>query len=275
MKQRPEIIRLAAYNIWNGGAERVDRIAQVIDELDADVVGLCEVSDREVVNELARRGGYDPLIAETPNPRGDYHVTLLSRRPAHRMINLGAIDGRFDRAAMEAIVPLGAGAAPMRVVTLHLKSGLTHTNERIRLDELNAVLAHVERDDAPTVMMGDFNAHAASHPVDPQGPMTEQVRERIVALGLKLPTDVTDRLIAAGWCDAYNASHPDEPIASFSTDAPALRIDYTWLNGAAAAARIDAGVHRSDAARDASDHFPVWVELDLTRLPRGSGEGPP
>jgi exodeoxyribonuclease-3 len=78
-------------------------------------------------------------------------------------------------------------------------------------------------------------------------------------------------LLAPGWTDSLRKLHPDEPIYTFwdyfrnafARDA-GLRIDHLLLSPSIAphlaAAQVDRHVRGWEKA---SDHAPVWIELDL------------
>ena len=78
------------------------------------------------------------------------------------------------------------------------------------------------------------------------------------------------RLLAQGWTDAIRHLHPDETVYTFwdywrnawGRNA-GLRIDHLLLSPTAAGRLKDAGVDRAVRGRErASDHAPVWIELD-------------
>ena len=80
------------------------------------------------------------------------------------------------------------------------------------------------------------------------------------------------RLLDQGWSDAIRERFPNDPPPwtfwqyfrqAWERDA-GLRIDHLLLSPAAAERLTDAGVDREVRGRErASDHAPVWIELDL------------
>src|SRR5262245_43663862 len=69
----PVTLRFLTYNIWDGGAARLDQIASVIAPVDPDVVLLNEADDRTIAEQLARELGYDCLWARGS---GTKHIAL-------------------------------------------------------------------------------------------------------------------------------------------------------------------------------------------------------
>jgi endonuclease/exonuclease/phosphatase family metal-dependent hydrolase len=157
-------LRVASYNIHAcRGLDRrqdVGRIAAVLREIDADVVGLQEVESRhgrspaDQAEALAAALGMHcvegPLLR---GERGWYGNALLSRRPI-RAVRLVLFEscGREARGAIVADLDGPAGAR-WRILTTHLD---LHSGRRRRQFEhvLDEILpAHV----TPTVVIGDFN----------------------------------------------------------------------------------------------------------------------
>lgn len=77
-------------------------------------------------------------------------------------------------------------------------------------------------------------------------------------------------LVAQGWTDALRHLHPDERIYTFwkyfrnaFARNAGLRIDHFLLSPAIAGQLKNAGVDKAVRGWDhASDHAPVWIELD-------------
>ena len=157
-------LRIASYNIHACvGLDRrqdVDRIAAVLREIDADVVGLQEVESRhgrshadqaEVLGEaLGMHCVEGPLLH---GERGWYGNALLSRRPI-RAVRRVLFESCSREARGAIVVDLeGPAAARWRILTTHLD---LHSGRRRRQFEhlLDEILpAHV----TPTVVIGDFN----------------------------------------------------------------------------------------------------------------------
>lgn len=229
-KTRP--CRVAAYNIHRavGSDRRRDpaRIAAVIREIDADVVGLQEVDwqdgpDDSPFEYLAHLPGYEAVAG--PNlrdHRGHYGNMLLTRRPLGRvrLVDLSE-PGREPRGAIDVDV-IARDGMELRVVVTHLGLGL---RERWRqAARLSAATAG--RPGQPTLFIGDFNDW--------------------------LPGSPTLRPLLRG-CAATAGP------ASFPAVLPVLALDR--ILGRALPVRPDVRRHASALARMASDHLPVVTEI--------------
>lgn len=235
-------LRVAAYNIHRavGSDRRRDprRIARVIEELDADVVGLQEVDWQHEWDEaesplemLTHLPGY----AAVPGPnlrdhRGHYGNLLLTRLPLGgiRRIDL-AERGREPRGAIDADLVTRGGK--LRVIVTHLGLGL---GER-RRQAVRLARALDQQPGAPTVLMGDFNEWMPGSPT--LRPFLRQAADT-------------------------------RPPASFPSWLPVLALDRVlayWVG-----APLHCRRHGSALARRASDHLPVVMEIGpAAGLPAG------
>ncbi len=245
------MVCVLSYNILYGGQDRIETLASVIRGRGADIVGLQEANEPANVEQLAKVLGLHYALAESR--RSPFHVALLSRWPIKEVENLGERCSILQRTALRAtITPNGE---PWRIVVLHLSPGAKAEQEAFRLQEIEALLSAIGAPAAfevPTLMMGDFNSPAPSTAAKP-GEIAYVAR----------------RIAAAGWTDVIARIHGDRLLPTLTTDCPTRRVDYIWLSADFTARLADAGVEQSDAARAASDHFPVWA---LLRPPTDSKE---
>ena len=235
-KQVPTHMRVATYNVhrWSGVSGRQAPNAAlagyVISELDADVVALQEV--------LRPFDAKDPLtvLAEEQH----LHVAFVVTR-VHRLGELGnailsrwpvtslfVLDLSFSR--LERRSALAAefklGKRLLTVVATHLA-----LRDRTRQRQVRTILSHPQLQ-GPVVLMGDLNAWRRSK-----------------------ATQALDAALGAHG----NRRWP----ASFPSARPILALDRIYSRGA----QVETlEVHRSTAARRASDHLPVIAVLKLPAM---------
>ena len=254
-------MRLISYNILDGGAGRVDLLARVIAGQNPDIVALVEADDAAVVEELARRLNMDFIHA----PGNKKASALLSRWPICETINHAPMRKSLTKSLLEATVISPAGAEWILGV-LHLHARATEQDESIREREIETVLQIFERHrgaNRPHLLAGDFNSNAPSQQIDPSR-CKPSTRRAFESNGGYIPRRVVQRLLDAGYADSLYSKYPllAETSASFSTDFPGQRVDYIFTHNVDPQRIQSARVVYDEPARDASDHYPVWAEID-------------
>jgi endonuclease/exonuclease/phosphatase family metal-dependent hydrolase len=239
-------LRLASYNIHIGvgmdGRFRPERVAQVVRELDADVLALQEVQLGEGVFDMLAHlecaTGYRGLAGPTllDPTHGRYGNALLTRHPVaqHRQLDL-SVAGYEPRGALDATVDCGDGLG-LRVIATHL--GLRPTERREQVQRLLREVA-ADHHRGPTVLLGDVNEW--------------------FLWGRPLR-----------WLHAH-FGRPPAP-ATFPARHPVLALDRAWVTPRACLSGIR--VHRSPLARLASDHLPLVATLDLDHCRAPAGGAP-
>lgn len=227
---------MATYNVHKcvGLDRREDpaRVAAVIRELEADMVGLQEVDNRSdgthesaQMDFLARETGYEPIPGPTiRHPEGHYGNVLLTRWPAvdKREIDL-CFTHREPRGAIEAV--LSVHLHEVRVIVTHL--GLAREERRYQIGQLVECLVE-ERLPLFTVLLGDINEWF---------PFSWRLREIHRTLG-RSPA-----------------------LRSFPSWRPFFPLDRIWVKPRAAMKTMK--VHSTRLSRVASDHLPVVADVLL------------
>lgn len=230
---------VASYNIRKAicpdRRRRPERILEVLNEIDADVVALQE-ADRRFgsratalpLHLISEHSPYKPVPLDVRTGSIGWHGNaILVRKEAeilrHMTLTLPALE---PRGAVLADMAIGGSA--LRVVGMHLDlSGLWRRRQAHAI--LTQIEAQAER--LPTVMMGDLNEWRA-----------------------------------AGGCLHDFAQHfhfaPTSP--TFHSRQPVARLDRIILSHDVMVE--ETGVHRSARANSASDHLPVWARLRLPAL---------
>ncbi len=238
MNSREELV-VASYNVrgcvGSDGSMDARRVAAVIAELNASIVGLQEVDAQSPDDEgfgqlalLAREAGFTWTDGPTmQRADGRYGNALLTRvRPREvRRIDL-SMPGREPRGALD--VEFEQGDTRIRVVVAHL--GLRPWERRAQCDRLLQSLEPKERCDL-SLLVGDFNEWWAS----------ARLLRRL-----------------------HRAFGRSRGVRSFPAWAPLFSLDRIWVKPARTLLEIRA--HRSPLARQASDHLPVTARIELPSM---------
>jgi endonuclease/exonuclease/phosphatase family metal-dependent hydrolase len=254
-------MRVLSYNILDGGTGRADLLARVIRGQNPDLVALVEAEDQRLVEDLAGRLEMDFIHA----PGNKKASTLLSRFPIRETINHAPLHPSLTKSLLEAMVVDPSGTEWVLGV-LHLHARATEEDEKIREREIEEALRIFEphrRASRPHLLAGDFNSNAPYQRIDPAGckPSTREAFERN---GGYIPRRVVQRVLEAGYADSLRLIDPSaaENAGSFSTEFPGQRVDYVFASGIDPKRIRGAGIVYDPPAREASDHFPVWAEIE-------------
>jgi endonuclease/exonuclease/phosphatase family metal-dependent hydrolase len=230
----PMRLRLASYNIQKavGVDFRRDpeRIIDVVNRLDADIVALQEVDKRlgERPSVLCRHHiGAETDFCIAPLSRNEvslgWHGNAILVRRGLEITNVEHIDlpGLEPRGAVRVDIETGAGG--FTLVGVHL--GLVRYFRRLQLE---TVRDHLGDHLARSAIVGDFNEWSSDR-------------------GLE-PLDRDFQVVSPG-----KSFHAARPVAEL--DRIALGQDLTLL---------DAGVEEGTLASRASDHLPIWTDVELS-----------
>lgn len=225
----------ATYNVHRcrgrDGSESPERIVDVLRELDADLIGLQEVGttfDGEArLFELASKLHLNATAIPLVDRGMDWQGNaLLTRFPILHTDRICVSVPGREPRAMLEAV-VAVGDLRLRVLVVHF--GLSYGERRRQVHTLLDAIRTTSAD--LSIVLGDFNEWR---------PRNFTVARLNDALGH-----------TRAW-------------RSFPTPFPLLALDRIWaLPGEVLRA---SGVLRSPAAKVASDHFPVWAELDLERM---------
>jgi endonuclease/exonuclease/phosphatase family metal-dependent hydrolase len=272
-------VTVMTFNVWLGG-EVVDfgKVREVIRRSGADIVGLQEAEGN--TRRIARLIGWPywsdrlhvvsryPLI-DPPEARGRY--VLAQVRPGE-VFALGNVHLTSDPYGPDAVQD---GRTLRQVLRLERST---------RLPEIRAALRGLRpalRAGIPTLLTGDFNTPSHLDWTPAAVGAREQVRYAV-------PWPVTRAVEAAGFRDAYRATHPD-PVAepgitwTFGTPFPRLAPDVAvdridMVHASAGVDVLSSGIAGPPGTADVtwpidpypSDHRAVAATVRLTPAPPGS-----
>ena len=226
-------LQVATYNIHRGfgrdGRYEPQRVLQVLQELDADIIALQEVDvvrpgTLQILPWLAARMNLTAVAGTVQSsPKGDYGNALLTRFPIKEVRRWDlSVGGHEPRGVLD--IELNWNGRSIRVLNTHLGLWPRERSQQVqRLLELLDVRPH-----DLTLLMGDLNEW--------------HVRGKLLQ-GLR-------RMFGS----------PAAPV-TFPARWPLLALDRIWVAPASALVTIQA--HRTILSRIASDHLPVRAEIAL------------
>ncbi|MCL5005439.1 MAG: endonuclease/exonuclease/phosphatase family protein [Acidobacteria bacterium] len=251
-ERRAKKLRVASYNIHKcrGLDRRVrpERIAEVLDELDADIVALQEVvghgrgREEDHARRVAEGRGYHSVFGENRLHNGAaYGNLLLSRFPVVSSWNYNITTrGREPRGVLRADVKLGSDQV-LHLFNVHLGTAYRERRDQARHLVSERILRNRELAGA-RIVLGDFNEWFPG---------------------------LASYLMAAH----FEILSPRARAARYRTYPgflPVLRLDHIYFDRGLKLDRLVC--HRSVKALLASDHLPIVADFDLQTsgaLPHG------
>ncbi len=237
--------RIATYNIHKArgmdGRVRVERIARVLDEIDADIVALQEVVSHEgrsiedhQASYLAERFGYFCAIGETRKHRGGvYGNVTLSRWNFGRTRHVDlSVPRREERGVLRTDICIGSSV--LHVFNVHL--GTAHRERKTQAVRLmDETLLKAVDITGPRIVLGDFNEWT-------HGLVTRSLSKEFHLTSLRVHLPRT---------------------RAYPGILPLLRLDHIYLDPHL---RIEnAGFHRNRLSLVASDHLPLFADLVVSQ----------
>jgi endonuclease/exonuclease/phosphatase family metal-dependent hydrolase len=240
-------LRIATYNIHGClGADRQcseSRIADVIAELGADVVGL-----QEVDRERTRSGRIDQAARIAERLGWRHHFQLAMQQPDGEYGN--AIISRFPVTLSRAIeLP---GRAPFYCRETRAAACVTVQTDLGRVDVINTHLGLGRRE---RMLQAQLLTSAEW--------LDAGVGKSLILLGdlNSLPWARPLRLLRKNLRDVRALFPPARRLRTFPTARPMIALDHIFVNAALDPTNVY--VHRSALARMASDHYPLVADLVL------------
>jgi endonuclease/exonuclease/phosphatase family metal-dependent hydrolase len=235
--------RITTYNIHKcqGLDRRVrpKRIAEVLKEIDADIVALQEVvgmdeaaREHNQVHAIAEELGLDFRIGENRRLRGGaYGNALLSRFAIVEDRNHDLTWRRYEpRGCLQVTVtPPGEAQTDIHIFNVHLGTGFFE--RRYQAHRLFEAIGGDSNLSSPKIVLGDFNE------------WTRGLTTRLMSFHL-------------------NSAEPEQRMGRARTYPgvfPILHLDHVYYNSSLKLERIS--VHRSRLALAASDHLPIVADF--------------
>ena len=256
-------MKIASFNI-NGVKARLPRLIEWLEETAPDVVCLQEVKSQDEGFPIAdfEKLGYGAVWHGQKSFNG---VAILAKGTTPVETQRGLAGDPEDEQARY----LEADIHGVRVASIYLPNGNPQPGPKFDyklgwMKRLRARAAELFKLEIPVALVGDYNVIPHDHDIWSKAAMRDDA--------LRQPESIAAyrRMLADGWTDALASHYPQGGIWTY-WDFQAggwqrdhgFRIDHMLLSPAAADRLIRCGVDKEHRGRErASDHAPVWLELD-------------
>ena len=234
-------LRVLSFNVRHAtgmdGAVALERQAEIINNSKAQVIGL-----QEIDKSCRRSGNIDQAVAfaaQTSSSAhfaafmkfdgGEYGMAMLSKLPAD---NVRAAELPAGREPRVAIVLEVETASKHRVLVANVH--FDWTDEKLRIPQAKALIAHLDKQPLPAIVLGDYNA-------EPDSPT------------LQLFRDAGFRFMAK----------PEGESFTWNAKNPTAEIDHVAIRDGAAITLTGQDI-RVLGEPEASDHRPVLARIRVT-----------
>lgn len=281
-------MKIATYNIhgWRttDGRPNLEMLIKVLQDIDADIVGLNEVfyprivegADQPALEALASRLNmhvvFGPCLrwpVQDDLPADAYGNALLARWPivasaAHHLTpkeedQQNLLADKEQRGLLEGRILL----PDQRTFTVYV-THLDHTDERARQIQLRVLRSWTVRDrNRPHIVMGDFNAISPWDFAERQGEYSALAQHSAGANltnGQQGP-QIVPQMEKAGYVDCFRRFGSPGAQSFIPAEQP-IRIDYIWASQPLADAVKSCQIWPEPPNTEASDHRPVVAEID-------------
>jgi endonuclease/exonuclease/phosphatase family metal-dependent hydrolase len=220
-------MRVACYNILDGGEDRLEQIRTVVHDIQPDFIAILEANDRSNVEWIAKQLDMQLIFGEANNP---YHIAWLTAQPV--IAHHNHRHEQLEKTLLE--IEIDWHGNPVQFFATHLAPGKDDHARRLKETEIILQLVG-RRARAPHVLVGDFNA--------------------------LLGSTVIETIERAGFTDCYRATHGATNQNTRPVGDPTLRIDYVFASQSLAGQLRACDMTTSDDAASASDHYPIWAHF--------------
>lgn len=174
VEAKQKTLRVMSYNIHYGlgmdGERSLERIAQVVRDHAPDLVGLQEISNDAMAQELGRLTGMKVVFGPSKGKATEYGDAVLSRLPFALVANHAipsASSSRYQAMAVDVDVStLFGNDRKVRLINTHFDWLQTIGSKEARLASASLIdKAFCSDSDLPMILTGDLNALPGSEPL--------------------------------------------------------------------------------------------------------------
>lgn len=254
-------IKIAHYNIYNGGTKRLSKISKVIEEINPDICGLLECvgweNNIERYTKYFKSKGYNFFYLAKANSK--YNISIISKIKIKTTSVKSGV--RHVIAKAEITEP---ECSPLHIFFLHLSP----KSEEERLKEILILLKQIKTLDR-VIIMGDFNSLSKKDKYNEKLLLEKLKKNGVTKFGKEyLKFDVINKIEGNNFIDAFRYKKNKFTYSApskYNTDinhSEKIRIDYAFIKQEIAGKVKACKIFKSKTTELASDHYPLYIEIE-------------
>ena len=252
-------LRIASYNILQGGGDRINNVLNVVKKINPDICGILEAvgwQDKENFRKKFKELGYSFFKLALANSK--YNIAVISKTPLH----IKSIKRGFRHVVLQVTIN-NNNFNNLNIYFVHLSP----LSEDARVLELNRLIKHTKKINN-VIIMGDMNSLSQDDNYNEKILLKKLNARKITKYGTDfLRFDVIKKIKSSGFLDAmiYLNNPPTSSTPTSSNKDPHhasnIRIDYIFLKKNMAKYLKKAEIFKEKITEKASDHYPIYIEL--------------
>jgi len=262
--KKKELLRIASYNILNGGEKRLKYLSRAIKKMNPDICGILEAvgweKERIDLQKIARDLEFSFFKVVKANSK--YNIAIFSKIP----LDVKNIKKEIKHVTLEAKIKTGS-FKNLGIFFVHLSP----VSEDERLKELKELTRHIKKY-SKVIVMGDFNSLSSHDPYNHKKLLEAFKKNKVTKYGIeRLDFDVIKKIQHLGFIDAVDYLKlpfiATTPTASNEdlNHATKIRIDYAFLSKNILTNLKKVKIIKNKLTDKASDHYPIYIDLQTER----------
>ena len=248
------------YNLLNGAPETLDQVVSVVNFVNPDFLTINEANtfaadNEKILKDFAERTGFKNFKLALSG-EGDYHVAAFSKTPFKMVAEIKPL----MRAGILSVIDSDFGE--LSIVSTHL----TPYTEDLRLPEIDLIM-NAQNKYKNKILTGDMNSLAQYDNYDPGiiNGFNEMQTKKFTTNG-KFRFDAVKTILSGDYLDSgyelkkNNVFTAPTDINEYGAHSN-MRLDYIFVSRSLRNNLKNYEVIKNDLTKNASDHFPVTIEL--------------
>ena len=253
-------MKLMTYNILDGAINTLLQVIEIVNQTSPDFLTLNEANtfaenDHKLLEEFADKTNFSHFEIALSG-EGNYHVAVFSKFPFIETKKLQPL----SRACL--ITTINSPFGLLSVASLHL-SPFSEDTQHGEID----LIVNAQKEYPNRILMGDLNSLSRIDKYDEKiiDKFNEAQRKKFTKDG-ELRYDAIDKILSVGYFDPAikmdKNMEPTVPTAANKDNTHGnMRLDYIFLSESLMPHLLNYSVIRTKLTDQASDHYPVTIEL--------------